>query len=201
MNNKVKIILVAIIIIIIAGMIAAYIWLQTSKVQAPVAPFLASDVVQSKASASPQTDFTANTTNWKTFQNDKYGITFLYPDYMEFTGSQVAMAKNILYTVTANYEKDGNNFFYIAVYDRAGSEKMIDQEIADGKNEYSNRDAAIANGPLTVTDGVGLLDSYYASAYFKGTKYIYKFELSRPAYSQELLDLFQRIVRTANLNQ
>ena len=204
MTNQNKAILAGVAIVIISAAVITYIRYLTPEEPTDVAPEVVVQAVRKTDATPPPTTpatSTLDTSGWKTFQNEKYGLEFKYPDYLEFNGSQVAMADEILYTASANYEKDGNNFFYFSVYDKVKGEKGIDEEIALGQNEHIKKELAIPNGKLIMTDGSGTMNYYFMDAYFKGSNYIYKFELSRPTSSPEMLELFQGIVSTANLTK
>ena len=137
---------------------------------------------------------------WKTHQNDKYGIEFEYPEYIEFDNG--AETSNGWYTVGGNYEKDGNdNYFNFTVLDKTEGMGNINSLKYRDKNFFAPDEIAFQNGKFIQADGYGTGGYYFVDAYYEGKDYVYHFMMSEPDYSEELFTLFEDILATAKLTK
>lgn len=137
---------------------------------------------------------------WKIFQNEKYGIKFQYPEYLDFKGDETINAGEAFYTVYANYDHDGDNYFNFTINDKASS-GGLSQDIASGQNIHLQKEIKTPYGKIYLRDGIGTINYYFMNAYFEGKNYNYKFLFSRPKYSKEMLELFEKIISTAELTK
>jgi hypothetical protein len=139
------------------------------------------------------------TSSWQTHQNDKYGIEFQYPKYIEFDNG--AETKDGWYTVGGNYDKDGDNYFNFTVFDKAEGMENINSLKYRDKNLFAPDEITFQDGKFIQTDGYGTADYYFVDAYYEGKDYVYHFMMSRPKHSEELLTLFEEILATAKLTK
>jgi predicted small lipoprotein YifL len=151
----------------------------------------------------PASQPTVKADQWLTHQNEKYGIKFQYPQYVQFEVS--AFGAEGYYSVQANYVSSSDNFFDFQITEKAkvpgelDSAKKLSEDGA--KNLHAPSELNFKNGKFFVTDGIGTMDYYFVTAYYEGAGYLYHFEMSRPDYSPQLLELFEKILATAELTK
>lgn len=141
------------------------------------------------------------TTGWNLHRNEKFGISFKYPESIQFSdGSEGDKGR---YSVYANYDHSGNNYFSFTVTDKARGTEEIDmlRDKDREKNLFISDELSFQNGKFLQSDVYGAGNYYFASAYYEGEKYMYHFMMSRPKYSREMREVFEKIVSTAKLTK
>jgi hypothetical protein len=138
---------------------------------------------------------------WNLHQNEKFGISFKYPESIQFSdGSEGDKGR---YGVYANYDHLGDNYFSFTVADKAQGTEEIDmlRDKDRRKNLFISDELSFQNGKFLQLDAYGAGNYYFANAYYEGEKYMYHFMMSRPKYSREMREVFEKIVSTAKLTK
>lgn len=142
-----------------------------------------------------------DTENWQTYHNEKYGIEFKYPDHLHFEDSETGNSTGILNTISANYSDTTDNHFIFHINSKmggeSGSDEGIDRSIGLGENMYIKKEIISPGGKIILTDGIGTANNYFMQAYYKGHVYNYTFEVSSSSYSDEMRDVFEKMMTTA----
>jgi len=187
--------LIAILVVVVVVLIGTTVYFATiNKVSQPVTP--APKVVQQLASATQPAN---EMTSWQTHQNEKFGIEFKYPKDIQFdSGSENS---NGWYTVSGNYNNSGDNFFNFTVLDKTEGMQNINSLKYRDKNLFVPNELAFQNGKFIQVDAYGTANYYFIDAYYEGKNYVYHFMMSRPEYSKELFELFEKILTSAKLTK
>lgn len=142
---------------------------------------------------------------WQYYGNKAYGFSFMYQaDLALETQETNNPITGILFAVSSYFAKYGDNNIYITVNSKEGSEAYSDTNLDSRiKNTtdvlHVNSTINIPNGTIYVQDGIGTADHYFITGYLKGKNYNYVFQLSRPNYSKEVVNMFTELLESVRL--
>ncbi len=146
-----------------------------------------------------KTPLISTSSSWETHQNNTFGISFKHPKETPFNDGQEN--KDGWYTVTANYKNNGYNYFNFTVLDKKEGASNMKSLQYRAENIYAPTEVEFQNGKFMQFDGYGTSDYYFIDSYFEGEEYVYHFMMSRPEYSEDVLKLFNDILKTAELTK